>query len=78
MARSTVLAGFVITMIWEKFEAQYSLDIKLYNALIYRSSMDITWKELFAFVVAIHTITSENPFHSDNKAEVDFWEAVFT
>ena len=41
--------------------------------------MDITWKELFAIVVAVHTWGSSRSrqkilFHCDNRAVVDIWD----
>ena len=44
-----------------------------------QQSMDITWKELYAIVTAVHTWGScwqrqKILFHCDNKAVVDIWE----
>ena len=44
-----------------------------------QQSMDITWKELYAIVIAIHTWGPHWQwknilFHCDNKAVVDIWE----
>ena len=46
-------------------------------------SMDITWKELYAIVMAVHTWGSpwqrkRIPFHCDNQAVVDIWESGST
>ena len=44
-----------------------------------QDNMDITWKELFAIVVAVHTWGSSWSrqkilFHCDNRAVVDIWD----
>ena len=46
-----------------------------------QQSMDITWKELYAIVIAAHTWglywqRKKILFHCDNKAVVDIWEKV--
>ena len=46
-------------------------------------SMDITWKELYAIVMAVHTWGSlwkrkRILFYCDNQAVVDIWESGFT
>ena len=48
-----------------------------------QESMDITWKELYAIVVAVHTWGSSWQClkilsHCDNKAAVDIWEKGLT
>ena len=48
-----------------------------------QKSMDITWKELYATVMAVHTWGSlwqrkRILFHCDNHAVVDIWESGST